>query len=261
MQVTLKECRNAINRSGIPGVEYCLNPYTGCGHACIYCYASFMRRFTAAEQPWGTFVQVKKNVADRLAAQLRRPKQGLVMLSSVTDAYQPVEEQYRLTRACLQLLGDSNLTVSILTKSDLILRDLDLLKGMRAVQVGFSFTVADDRVARWLEPGATPPSKRLRAMRRLTEAGLSCWVFVAPVIPGLGDATDNLETLAREIHRSGVHDIRFDPLNFYSSTVNNLSCLYTRYFPHLLPQFRLACANPAAYRAHTRSQLGRYFSC
>ncbi|MCR4400655.1 MAG: radical SAM protein, partial [Syntrophomonadaceae bacterium] len=105
MRVFEKECRSALVKSGIPGTEYCLNPYGGCAHACVYCYAAFMRRFLGTDLPWGSFVQVKVNFAQRLAAQLKRPKQGTVLLSTVTDPYQPVERHYCLTRASLEALA------------------------------------------------------------------------------------------------------------------------------------------------------------
>ena len=97
--------RTILSKSGIPGMDYCINPYVGCAHACKYCYATFMKRFTGHIEPWGSFVDVKINAAELLRRQLKRSKRGRVMLSSVTDPYQPVEEKYRLTRKCLEVLA------------------------------------------------------------------------------------------------------------------------------------------------------------
>lgn len=113
-------CRSALNRTGIPGYEFCLNSYVGCAHACLYCYASFMCRFTDHRENWGEFLDVKVNFPDVLAKQLRsrtRPE-GKVLLGTVTDAYQPAEAIYEITRSSLEILAeDQSLEVHILTKS------------------------------------------------------------------------------------------------------------------------------------------------
>lgn len=249
-EVSEKLCRTALNRSGIPGVDYCLNPYTGCAHACVYCYASFMKRFSGIEAPWGSFVQVKINFGARLQDDLwRLRRDGTVMLASVTDAYQPVEAEYGLTRRALELLAETGLIVSILTKSDLVVRDLDLLRQMPRVEVGFTLTVSDDAVARRFEPGAASPSRRLQAMATLARAGIPMWAFIAPVIPGIGDTPENLQALLEAIVATGTREVRFDPLNFYPSAVANLEQVFTRHFPRRLPFWRAACRNPAGYRA------------
>lgn len=252
MKVYLKECRSALNRSKIPGVDYCLNPYTGCSHGCAYCYACFMRRFCGIEDEWGTFVQVKVNFPTSLARQLHRSPTGVVMISSVTDPYQPVERRFGLTRSCLEILARSRFRVSILTKSDLVLRDLDVLKEIPGAEVGFTITVLNPEVARILEPGAPPPDRRFAALEELAAAGIRTWVFIAPVIPALGDTEANLSALLREARRAGVKEVDYDPLNFYPTPVANLNSLFRRHWPELLPLFRRACADQASYRARLR---------
>lgn len=246
LEITEKECSSALNRSGIPGVDYCLNPYTGCSHGCVYCYASFMKRFCGIEKRWGSFVQVKVNFGDKLGRQLMRLKSGCVMLSSVTDPYQPVEEKYGLTRKSLELLADTGFSVSILTKSDLVLRDLDILKAITDIEIGFTITTADSTTAdrekaRLLEPGAVEPSRRFRALARLAEAGLETWVFIAPVIPGVTDSEMNLARILEEAARAGVRRVEYDPLNFYPTAVANLRYLIQTHWPRSLSQFQAAC--------------------
>ena len=252
VQIMEKECRTALNKSGIPGMDYCLNPYTGCSHACAYCYASFMKRFCNIDGRWGSFVQVKVNFAERLESQLRRARTGRVMLSSVTDPYQPVEEKYRLTRSCLERLAERDLAVSILTKSDLVLRDLALLKQLPRVEVGFTITVANDAVARILEPGASSPERRFRALATLAEAGIATWVFIAPVLPGLGDTEANLTAILRRAAQAGAQEVEYDSLNFYPSAVSNLKSLFKQHWPRLLPGFLADCADPGPYRDQLR---------
>ncbi|GAF26935.1 DNA repair photolyase [Moorella thermoacetica Y72] len=253
-------CRSALNRSRIPGIDYCLNPYTGCSHRCIYCYASCMARFNGHQEKWGSFVQVKTNFIEVLAAQLRRPKKGKVMLASVTDAYQAIERKYGLTQRCLELLTASGLEVSILTKSDLVLRDAELLKAMPA-EVGFTITTLDDKLARLLEPGAPLPSRRLAALEKLARAGIRTWIFVAPVIPGLTDAPEDLAAITKAATRAGAQEVDFDPLNFYPAAVSGIRELISRYWPRAKSAFDHACRHPAAYRQLLKEIIKHSKSC
>src|SRR5512142_1989327 len=127
--------RSVLTRSRIPGVEYCVNPYVGCAHGCSYCYAAFMKRFTGHAEPWGAFLDAKVNAVALLRRQLRRAQPGRVMLSSVTDPYQAAEKVHRLTRGCLEALLDFRFPVTVLTRSPLVLRDLDLFNRFRDVSV------------------------------------------------------------------------------------------------------------------------------
>ncbi|BCV22540.1 MULTISPECIES: SPL family radical SAM protein [Neomoorella] len=254
-------CRSALNRSRIPGLDYCLNPYTGCSHGCIYCYASCMARFSGRREKWGSFVQVKTNFVEVLAAQLRRPKKGKVMLASVTDAYQAIERKYSLTRRCLELLTRSGLEASILTKSDLVLRDVELLKAMPHTEVGFTITTLDDKLAGVLEPGAPSTSRRLAALEKLAGAGIRTWVFVAPVIPGLTDAPEDLTAITKAATRAGAQEVDFDPLNFYPAAVSIIRELISRYWPRAKSAFDHACRHPAAYRQLLREIIKHSESC
>jgi len=186
MDVTEITVKSALVRSKIPGVEYVINPYLGCAHGCRYCYAVFMRKYARHHRadPWGSFVEVKVNIAEVLRRELaKKKKPGRVMLASVCDPYQPVEARYRLTRQCLEALIGHSWGVSILTKSPLVTRDLDLLKDAPDVSVGFSIGTDDERVRAILEPQAPPIAARIEALRQLHEAGVRTWVFVAPILP------------------------------------------------------------------------------
>lgn len=254
MLITEKECRSALNRCGIPGIDYCLNPYTGCSHGCLYCYASFMKKFCHIPEEWGSFVQVKVNFVDRLKAALRkRSKHGCVTLSSVTDPYQPLERKYRLTRSCLELLADTDLAINILTKSDLVLRDLDILKKLPQVKVGLTITTLDPYTAKLLEPGAPLPENRLHALDRLTAAGVKTWVFISPVVPGLADTDENLASILKKAAAAGVQEVHYDPLNFYPVAVSNLRAVIQRHWPKLRLLFEAACRDPYYYKEQLRS--------
>jgi DNA repair photolyase len=207
-----------------------------------------MTRFSGFQDKWGSFVQVKTNFIEVLAGQLRRPKQGRVMLASVTDAYQTIEGKYGLTRRCLELLTLSRLKASILTKSDLVLRDAELLKAMPGAEVGFTITTLDDKLARLLEPGAPSPSQRLATLEKLARAGIRTWVFVAPVLPGITDDLGDLKAITKAARMAGAQEVDFDPLNFYPTAVAGIKSFIARYRPRSKTAFYHACRDPVAYR-------------
>ncbi len=183
LKVREVQAKGILNKSKI--YDYCVNCYTGCEHACAYCYASlFMRRYSGHEEPWGEFVDVKVNAPEILQKQVRRAKKGVVWLSSVCDAYQPLEAKYRLTRRCLEILAEAEFPVAIQSKSALLLRDIDVFKRFKEIDVGFTVATNDDRVSRLVEPGASPVSERIAALADLKAAGIRTYAFIGPVLPG-----------------------------------------------------------------------------
>jgi DNA repair photolyase len=252
-------CKSALTKTGIPAYDYCLNPYVGCAHACAYCYASFMCRFTGHKEPWGTFLDVKTNFPAVLAKQLRgrTNPQGKVIVGSVTDAYQSAERDYRITAASLEILADyGRLEVDILTKSALITRDIHLLRRLPACAAGFTITTPDPAVARILEPGASPPPDRLAAARELLAAGIAVWVFIAPILPGLTDTGGTLGALLDALRAAGVREILLDSLNPYPAVVSRLKNLYRRHFPAALPGLEEYLRHPGRWRDELRARLG-----
>jgi DNA repair photolyase len=185
MDVLEIRTKSALVRSKIPGVDQVINPYLGCEHGCRYCYAVFMRKYSHhPKSPWGSFVEAKTNIAQVLYSELQRKKrQGRALLSSVCDPYQPLEHRYQLTRACLEVLKDRGWGIDILTRSPLVIRDLDILAATPGVRVGFSIPTDNDEVRKVLEPNAPPIGARLSALRKLHEAGIVTWVFIAPILP------------------------------------------------------------------------------
>jgi DNA repair photolyase len=213
-----KQVRSILSRSGISSVDYCLNPYVGCAHGCRYCYATFMKRFTGHTEPWGTFVDIKVNAPEVLQRQLKRAARGYVMLSSVTDPYQPLEENYRLTRRCLEILLKHQFPVGILTKSPLVLRDLDLIRQFDDIEVGMTITTEDDRIKKIFEPQAPPIAARIQALKELHDRGISTYVFIGPLLP------QNPESLAEKIGPH-VDSVLVDRMNYESKTIG----LYRRH--------------------------------
>ena len=175
--------KTILTKTGISSFDYCINPYVGCGHGCRYCYASFMKRFTGHLEPWGEFVDVKINAPQVLRRQLKRARPGVVALSTVTDPYQPLEKRYQLTRRCLEALLDHQFSVNILTRSPLCLRDMDLYKQFKAIEVGISITTHDERIKRIFEPHSPPIDARIDALRILRREKISTYAFVGPMLP------------------------------------------------------------------------------
>lgn len=174
--------KTVLTRSKI--YQYTVNPYVGCSHSCAYCYARFMQRFARHAEPWGHFVDVKVNSVELLRKAVVKGRPGRVWISGVCDPYQSIEKRYKLTRGCLEVLLENGWPVTIQTKSPLVLRDLDLLKGKPGVEVGMSIATADERFRKIFEPGAPPISERIKALGALHNEGITTFVMIAPLLPG-----------------------------------------------------------------------------
>lgn len=180
----IKEIQSKSILSASKVYPYVINPYTGCQHNCLYCYATFMKRFTAHREPWGQFVDVKVNAPDLLKKEITKKKPGKVWISGVCDPYQPLEAKYRLTRQCLEILAGNDWPVIVQTRSPLVLRDIDVIKKGRYFEVGCSVTTADDSIRRLFEPAAPPIKERVRALAELHQAGIRTYAMIAPMLPG-----------------------------------------------------------------------------
>jgi len=176
--------RSILSRSKV--FDYVVNPYTGCHHGCTYCYARFMKRFSGHSEPWGQFVNVKVNAPELLEREITRRPRGRVWVSGVCDPYQPLEKKYELSRKCLQILLHHGWPVTIQTKSPLVLRDIDILKGNDELEVGLSVTTTDEEIRKLFEPNAPPVGERIRALGELHQAGIRTFALIAPMLPGAG---------------------------------------------------------------------------
>ena len=173
--------------------DYVVNPFVGCQHACTYCYARFMKRFTGHREPWGEFVDVKINASDLLQVEIKKKKKGRVWVSGVCDPYQPLEKKYRLSRRCLEILKEHQWPVVVQTRSPLVLRDLDILQEAPEFEVGFTVTTTDDGIRKLFEPGAPPIKDRLDALNALRRAGIRTYAMIAPMLPGAESLAEALE--------------------------------------------------------------------
>lgn len=244
-------CKTALNRTGIAGYRYCLNPYFGCAHGCLYCYADTVLRFQSRAEKWGGYIAPKVNFPEVLRRELRRKRalSGRIIVGTVTDAYQPAEAEFGLTRNSLEILTEEHpeVEVEFLTKSDLVVRDEDLLRKLRNCSVGFTVTVPGDGAASVLEPEAAPPSARLHAAGKLAAAGIDVWAFVAPVLPGITDAPGVLERLVGALREAGVREVYLDALNPYPASVKRLMVAYRASFPRAVRCLERYLSDPSGY--------------
>lgn len=229
--IAIKEIqvKSILSKSNLPIGDYSANPYTGCTFACKYCYACFMKRFSNHSEEWGEFIDVKyweplKNTQKYVNKEL--------FIGSVTDPYNPQERTYQRTRALLEELKDSGIKLHIATKSDLILRDLELLKSFKNLRVSFSINTLDENFRKDMDR-AVPIKRRLEAMRILYNEGITTTCFISPIFPQITD----VEAIISEV-QGYCHFIWLENLNLrggYKSTI--MDYIYTKH-PQLLPLYQ-----------------------
>ena len=235
-------------KSRIRSLDYAINPYLGCEHACVYCYATFMARFSDIKDEWGSFVGVKENAPDVLRKEIPLRKPGVVSFGTVCDAYQPVEERYGITRSCLEAFIDAEgFEVGVLTKSDLVLRDMDVLSKLPNADVGFSITCLDRELAAVFEPRAPSPSRRLAAMRELSREGIPVWGFFGPVLPTFTDTEEGIAEVLMAMADAGASRVLVDAMSLYPKVQSSVRSLIARAFPDRLDAFDTVRRDPAAY--------------
>lgn len=181
------KAKTIITKSNLPDSDYVINPYVGCFHSCIYCYARFMKKFTGHSEPWGTFCDVKINAAELIPEATEKYKNKTIFMSSVTDPYHPLEKKYKLTRQILQKLIPLQPHLCIQSKSDSMLRDIDLLKQFSNCEVGFTITTLDDSLRKEIEPFTSSIQNRLEALQEFKKAGIKTYIFIGPIMPYLTD--------------------------------------------------------------------------
>ena len=237
-------CRSALNRVKGMGFGWSLNPYMGCAHRCTFCYvrAFEQRADRPADDRYGRSIRVKVNVAEVLRAELLRPswRGEAVAIGAATDPYQPAEGRYRLTRGCLEALRDAANPLSLITRSPMIVRDLDVLveAAKRAeVSVVFSVPTLDEEVWRRTEPGTPPPRRRLEAVSALVEAGVKAGVGMAPILPGISDSREQLERVVQAAREAGATSIWANLLYLKPGTREHFLDALARDWPEELDRY------------------------
>lgn len=227
-------CKSILTKSGIG--DYSLNCYGGCTHACAYCYARFMQRFHPHVEPWGAYVDVKTNAVEALEPQLRRLPPGDVFVSSACDGWQALEKERCLTRECCRLLVRHGFQVNALTKSALILRDLDIFAGSSA-QIGVTVTTLDARLAALWEPFASPVDERFRVLAEARAAGLKTSIMFGPLLPFLSDNYESVYGLLERAAALEVDTIWVDGFNPRPKVWESTAALLDASFPELRERY------------------------
>ncbi|MCZ8511967.1 radical SAM protein [Paenibacillus filicis] len=266
----VKSVLNPVKAPSMP-FEWSINPYRGCQHGCSFCYARSTHAFLGmdTDDTFQHHILYKENARERLSAQLARMKKNQrtksirqIAIGTATDPYQPLEAKARLTRECLEVLAEYEVSVSITTRSPLILRDADLLRTMKGSSVNISLNTLDRTVWRQFEPATPSPAKRLEAIRKLSDAGIPVTVFMAPILPRLTDSEGQIESVVKAAAQGGAERIMGSVLRLNSSAVKSwFFQTLSNHYPHLTSSYAGMYSSgayaPGAYRTSIRERLHR----
>lgn len=230
------KAKTILSPSKLPASDWSINPYSGCSFGCMYCYVAAMGRWNHPEEEWESYVDVKVNAPEILKVELDKLEKkilkssdsscltdqndkakdfGSIFFSSVTDPYQGAEAKYEITRKCLQVLIEFGYEgkIAIQTKSPLVTRDIDLLKKLKNVEVGFTITSLNDETSRFLEVMAPNISQRLEALEKLNKAQIKTYAFVGPMLPYLWKNELDFNKLLDKLEKTGIKKIWFEGIN------------------------------------------------
>jgi DNA repair photolyase len=262
--------RSLLNRCTVARMPFTwtINPYRGCEFACKYCYARYTHEFMEMREgvDFEQKIYVKQHAADLLRQELRRVKSGEeIAIGTATDPYQPAERRFEVTRAILEELArHQGLELGLITKSNLVLRDLDLLAALgrnNRLFVNVTVTTLNVELARVLEPRAPRPDLRLEAVRQLNQAGIAAGVSCSPVIPGITDSPRDLEAVVRATAEAGGKHIFANPLFLKPCSAAVLMPFLEKEFPHLAASYRERYKDraflPKTYGARISQLMGR----
>ena len=241
MKIQFVDTKNVITKSNIPTIDFVINPYIGCQHGCIYCYAEFMKRFTNhGGENWGEFLDIKQVKLDKVKPEKYNAK--TILISSVTDPYLPLEMKYRNTRKILEKLVETKAQVVILTKSRFVVRDIDLFKQFENIQVGISLNSLDKTFTKDIEPLASPPNDRIKALQEISQNNITTYVFISPVFPKI---TDYQAIIAQT--REFTNYYRFENLNFRSHNIPRIIKLIEKKYPEFLEYYKQIKDDPSLW--------------
>jgi len=218
MEVKKIQCKTALSSSSLPGLSYSLNPYRGCQHHCVYCYAPNVLRIN--QDQWDTTIEVKTNIPIVLGKEIKTKKRGVVGISTVTDPYQPLEQKYLLTRYCLEQLLKVDFPIHIQTKSTLVTRDIDLISRFSESQVMMSIATVHDEQRKLLEPYSSPIQERLQTLRTYADAGVKTSVFFGPLYPTT--SLEEIPLILDTFRESGATEIWIDMLRLKPGIWENI---------------------------------------
>lgn len=216
--------------------DYVINPYTGCQHGCVYCYADFIKKFQNIKEKWGEFIFAKINCPDLLKKELEKNKPGNIFMSSVCDCYMPIESKFKLTKKILNIIFKSEFkdkfTIEILTKSSLVKRDFDLIKQLN-IELGMSINSLDEKFAKVIEPLASSPKKRIETLKQAKKQGIKIFGFISPVT-----IFTDLEKLFKQLKEIECEYVWIEILNIKKSVQDKLLPVIKENFPDRFREFK-----------------------
>ena len=263
-EIKLIKSKSILTKSGLPGSDWVINPYNGCLFGCMYCYAAQIARWKHPNEEWGSYLDVKINAPELLKKELTKLKKkfgkkdfGFIFFSSVTDPYVGIEAKYKLSRKCLEILADFGYQggVGIQTKSPLITRDIDILKRLRNVTVGFTITTLNDKVSQFLEVKAPPVSLRLKALKKLFKAKISTYAFIGPILPHFVNNETGIKRILDELQKVGVTEVWFEHINLSPKIKARLYNFLEKNAPELIAEFEKA--DTLEYRKRLEKMINR----
>lgn len=231
MNIIEKEiaAKDLITKSNLPASDYVINPYVGCPHACKYCYARFMKRFTGHTEEWGDFVDIKR--CDK-TINIKKLNHKSVFISSVTDCYNPLEVKYQMTRNILKQLRQADCQITISTKSDLILRDIDILKELKNLTAAISINTLDNDFQSDMDH-ASSITQRVAALKELRRQGIYTVLFMSPLFPYITDFKKIIEKTAEF-----VCEYWFENLNLRGNYKQEILSYISEKYPQYLSGYR-----------------------
>jgi DNA repair photolyase len=257
--VTCKTILNEVKAPSMP-FEKSINPYRGCQHGCSFCYARSTHSFLGMEEgdSFQKHILLKANAAEALEEQILKAKRagkrgkplGRIAIGTATDPYQPIEGKMQLTRKCLEIAAKYQLSISITTRSPLILRDIDLLKEIPITSINISINTLDQKVWKSMEPATPFPMKRLETVQKLREAGIPAGIFMAPILPYL---TDQPETLYDLIEQASLHKAEFVMSSFLRLSTREVKVWFFQNLQHHYPELVKSYSRLYEQSAHPSS--------
>ncbi len=259
------ECKTIINKTSAQGMswQYSINPYRGCQHACIYCFARGTHEYLGYDsgRDFESKIVVKMNAAEVLRQQLNKAswKRESILLGTACDPYQQAEIKYGITRKLLEVMLEFGQPVHMLTKSPSVRRDIELwgrLAKVTDAQIAFSIPTLDDDVWKKMEPGTAKPIKRYEALREMSQAGVRCGVMLAPIIPGLTDSEEHIERMIVTAKEHGAAFIAPNVLHLKPGTKEWFMPALREAYPHLAGKYERYYRGPYAPKDYTREVIG-----
>lgn len=254
MQIKEITSKTALSPSKLPGLDYTLNPYSGCGHQCMYCYVPSVKHISRI--CWEETIFVKRNLPTILSKELSKKKPGTIGISTVTDPYQPVEKTFQVTRYCLEQLLKHDFSIQIQTKSDLILKDIHLIEQFKQAEIMISIGTSNDTHRQILEPGASSIKQRLNVLHELKNNDeIKSSVFFGPIYPSM--CWDEIKILLDTFIEENVSTILLDTLHLKPGLENHISNVVQKY-PILYDLFQQNIFSSSHWYQETTKNIMKY---